>query len=263
MTFFNKTQIERIVEIAFAAGKIALDKQNKNLNVTKKLDNSDVSDADIEVSNFIFENLTKYFPKIKIICEEKKLRKFDEETFFLIDPIDGTSSYIKGSDEYSINIALIQNSKPIFGLIYAPKFDGGKLVYTNEENKVVLIHNNKSEILLAKKSPENKIKIITSKRKDFGNLEKFIAQFFQGKEVQVIKMSSAAKFIPVLEHKADMLLTFRDTMEWDIAAGHALLNANNGTLKEITVKNDMFEISKDMIYKKKDFVNNFFIAKNS
>lgn len=262
MSFFTKTQIETLVEIALEAGKIALEKQGHNLNVVKKLDNTDVSDADIEVSNFISTKLEKFFPDILIVCEEKKLRDFFEETFFLIDPIDGTSSYIKGSDEFSINIALIQNKKPIFGLIYAPKFEGGKLVYTNENNQVILLHDNKSKILEPRFVDNENIKIITSKRKDFGNIDKFIAQFFATKKVEILRMSSATKFIPVLEQKADLLLTFRDTMEWDIAAGQALLEINHGSLKEITVKNNLFEISKDMVYKKKDFVNNFFIASN-
>lgn len=261
MSFFAQTELNKITQIALEAGDIALQyHKSRNFSVSRKLDNSEVTDADLAVSKFINFELNREFPGIISVCEENKNRDFLDEIFWLIDPIDGTSSFIKGSDEFAINIALIKNKKPIFGLIYAPAFEGGKLV-TNDENGNILI-NNKPRLSPRILASDSRLKIITSKRTSQENLENFIAQFYPQftSQTQVTRMSSATKFIVLLENNADIYLACRETMEWDIAAGHALVQLAGGKLKNLVIENQQYKIAGDMSYKKPDFANQFFIS---
>ncbi|MFM7558270.1 MAG: inositol monophosphatase family protein, partial [Alphaproteobacteria bacterium] len=149
--YLNQTQIKQIFQIAekcsFIAKKNFL---NKNFQIFVKDDGSKVTSIDLEISDLIGKELTSIFPNIPIICEEKKLRDA-KNTFFLIDPIDGTSSLIKNSEEFCINIALIINKFPVFGIIYAPIFENGKFIF-NDGNEVFIGKNSNFENALPIKS---------------------------------------------------------------------------------------------------------------
>lgn len=261
MSFFTQTQIDRITQIALTAGEIAMQyHKSRNFQVSRKLDNSEVTDADLAVSSLINSELNSAFPEIISVCEENKNRNFSDETFWLIDPIDGTSSFIKGSPEFAINIALIKNKKPVFGLIYAPAFEGGKLITSDTLGNILI--NNKYTDRPRTATTKEILKIITSQRTSQENLEKFVAQFYPDfiTRIQVTRMSSATKFISLLENNADIYLACRDTMEWDIAAGHALVELAGGKLKNLVLENQQYKITGDMSYKKPDFINQFFVS---
>lgn len=143
MYIFTKAQIEQIVSLSLEAGEIAKKSfQAKDFEVMVKKDGSKVTSCDIEISKFFREKLSDIFP-YSIICEEALINEVYGENFFLIDPIDGTSSFIKGSDEFCINLAFVQNRKAVFGLIYAPLFESGKLLYNDERNNIIDGINNK------------------------------------------------------------------------------------------------------------------------
>ncbi len=111
---FTNQQTSQIISFAYTAGEIAEKYfRSPNLKITTKSDKSRVTEADLEISKFLQEKLTQEFPQIPIVCEENLLREFREETFWLIDPIDGTSGFIEGSDQFAVNIALIKNNKLI------------------------------------------------------------------------------------------------------------------------------------------------------
>lgn len=259
----NKSQINKIVSFAIKAGEIA-DKafKTRDFEIKIKSDNSKVTSTDIEISKFIDKKLTEEFPQIPVICEEGKIRKFDEDTFWLIDPIDGTSSFISGSDQFAINIALIKNKKAVFGLIYAPIFEGGKMVFNNHENQVIFSDGINEKILERKKPDPNKLRIITSPRTKDLEINSFITKFYKdsSKEIIVERLSSAVKFFRLLESQADIYLHLRESMEWDIASGQALVEIMNGKVKNLLFNNDKIEIGKTISYKKNNFCNQFFIA---
>ncbi len=260
---FNKSQIDKIVSFAIEAGDIANKAfKTKDFEIKIKSDNSKVTSADIEISKFIDKKLTQEFPQIPVICEEGDLRKFDEDVFWLIDPIDGTSSFIAGSDQFAINIALIKNKKAVFGLIYAPAFEGGKMVFSNYENQVIFFDGINKKILETKKPDQNKLRIVTSPRTKDSEIDSFIAEFYKdsNKEIIVERLSSAVKFFRLLEGQADIYLHLRESMEWDIASGQALLEIMNGKVKNLLFNNDKIEIGETISYKKDNFCNQFFIA---
>lgn len=263
-SFFSQSQSEKIASLAYEAGEIAAQSfKSKNFTVEKKFDDSQVTSADIAVSKFLREKLTQEFPQIPIICEEGDLREISEEVFFLIDPIDGTSSFISSSEEFSVNIALIKNKKAIFGLIYAPLFEGGKMIFSNHENKIIGRNFvGEEKVLEAFEIDISMLRIITSARTKDEDIENYIAQIHPefSQNFIVEKLSSAIKFFRLLEGKANLYLHFRPSMEWDTAAGQALVELMNGKVKKLFFNQNAVEIGENLDYKKPHFANKAFVA---
>ena len=277
-SFFTKFQIDKIVNLAIEAGEIAASAFTaKDFLITKKADGSSVTSADIAVSNFLREHLKNEFPAIPIICEEGELREISGEIFFLIDPIDGTSSFIKGDVEFCVNIALVKNKKPIFGLIYAPLFEGGKMIFSDEENQVVkkicypernegsqeilpqeVLNCAQDDRINIQEDGSNTLRIITSSRsKDFdvaNCMAQICPEFSQNFTTE--KLASAIKFFRLLEGDADLYLHFRPSMEWDTAAGQALVEILGGEVKKLTKS----RIGENLTYKKATFKNSSFVS---
>lgn len=248
MNFFNEAQINKIISLALVAGDLAISGfEKKDFTIKRKDDGSRVTSVDVEISEFLRQNLAKEFPEIPVICEEGKLREVSGDLFFLIDPIDGTSSFVKGNTEFCINIALIKDKKAVFGLLYAPLFEGGKMAFNDVNNQIIL---NKKP-LETKNQPLEKLKIITSSRSQTEEIQKYLADHFEdfGQNFVIEKLSSAVKFFRILEGDANLYLHFRPSMEWDTAAGQALteilgitpIDLNNGEI--LTYKKPGFENS--------------------
>lgn len=120
-----KIDIDKIIKISKLAGNAILEVYNSaDFNVESKDDNSPLTLADKKSHAIIAENLSHYFPNIPVISEEGKDIPFEErqnwKTFFLVDPLDGTKEFIKRNGEFTVNIALIENNKPILGVIHIP-----------------------------------------------------------------------------------------------------------------------------------------------
>ncbi len=262
-SFFNQNQIEKIISCAFEAGEIAANfwKSGK-FEIMKKSDGSSVTSADIAVSKFINQKLSKEFPQISIICEEGNLREVDD-IFWLIDPIDGTSSFIDKSPEFAVNIALVKDRKAIFGLIYAPLFEGGKMIFSDYENKIIVQNNSgEKKVLAFKKSASNILRIVTSRRTKDSDVANYIEQIYQNfsEEIRIERLSSAIKFFRILENDADLYLHFRQSMEWDTASGQALVELMQGSVKTMSLDQNKIWIGDNLSYKKSNFFNQPFVT---
>ena len=117
-----KKLIEDQIDTFLSAGKLSLDLRKKGLIKKIKEDNTPVSNGDIEINNIIINKLTQLTPTIPIVSEELSDNKnlTDLQNFWLVDPIDGTYDYINDLDEFTLNVALIINKRPVAGIIYAP-----------------------------------------------------------------------------------------------------------------------------------------------
>jgi len=264
MSYFTKSQIEKIVSFAFEAGKIAAQAFNsRDFKVVRKTDNSQVTSADVAVSKFLAEKLAQEFPQIPIICEEGNLREVAGDVFFLIDPIDGTSSFVSHNVEFAINIALVEKQKAVFGLIYAPLFEDGKMIFSDHEDKIICkTHGTKEKILQDVVPQKSKLRIITSSRSKDIDVETCIAQLYPEfiENFVVEKLSSAIKFFRIVEGDADLYLHFRKSMEWDTASGQALIELMGGKVKKLFFNQAETSVGEKVIYKKTDFANQPFIA---
>ncbi len=265
MTNLNQLQIEAIIQIALEAGKIAMKYFGQNnLNITNKTDNSPLTIADCLISEIINAKLKNISPATPIICEEGKNRDFGDGTFWLIDPIDGTSSFITNNKEFTINIALIKDKNPIFGLIFAPAIKDKPLYYTNQDKVLMKYCPNKKEhleVIFDKRIRDNFI-IISSRRSSdneilecYKNLQLKIPDIYihnNQKPIVIHKLSSSLKFIYLIENKADFYLHLRKSMEWDTAAGQAILEAFKGKVANLDGSN--------FLYTKDQFINQPFFA---
>ena len=263
-SFFNETQCNKIVSWAFEAGEMATSAfKSKKFSVEKKPDGSQVTSADTAVSEFLREKLSQEFPQIPVICEEGNLREISDQIFFLIDPIDGTSSFVSGSVEFAVNIALIKDKKAIFGLIYAPLFEGGKMIFSNHENKIISRNfDGAEEILEAIAMDLSMLQIVTSARTKDADIESYITQIHPdfAQNYRVEKLSSAVKFFRLLEGDSHLYLHFRPSMEWDTAAGQALVELMGGKVKKLFFNPKNITIGENLSYLKSDFTNQAFVA---
>jgi 3'(2'), 5'-bisphosphate nucleotidase len=282
MSFFKAQEIKKILAFAIEAGEIAAQAfLSKDFFTERKTDNSQVTTADIAVSKFLREKLGAEFPQIPIICEEGDLRQIDDDIFFLIDPIDGTSSFISGSVEFAVNIALVQNKKAVFGLIYAPLFENGKMIFCDEEDRIILWDKSEKkqipkqvpddgvclESVFPNHHPEfisgsKTLRIVTSARTKDSDIEFYISKTHPNftENFKVEKLSSAVKFFRLLEKDVDLYLHFRPSMEWDTAAGQALVELMGGKVKNLFSNQNEIVIEGNLEYKKPDFSNKAFIA---
>lgn len=232
-------------KIIIEAGEIALLGARKGLIINYKNDNSPVTNADSEISDFIYDKLTALTPGVLVVCEEQpKVVNLTTNDFWLVDPIDGTRSYIKGEETYTVNIALIRNLQPVLGLIYQPATY--KLYYTDSNGKLKIEQNGK-EILACPTTGSYKAVV------GHHHFDKATKTFLGDNLIDhVSSIPSSIKLCLIAEGVMDVYPRFGQTMEWDIAAGHALIRAMGGDI--IDAKGET------MSYGKPNFENPDFFA---
>ena len=150
--------IKKLIPVFYKAGAKSVS-LSKKLKILIKEDGTPVSNGDLEVDKILQNHIKKISPEIEIVSEEtiKRTKIKKRKTFWLIDPIDGTSSYIKGGSEFTINAGLIVNQKPVAGIIYAPKLK--RMFYAFGKNKAYEINKKKKKIKLNCKKILLKFKI--------------------------------------------------------------------------------------------------------
>lgn len=224
-----------------------------------KTDGSPVTDADIASSKIIVEQLEK--TNIPVISEESKNSDFEIrknwKEVWIVDPLDGTKEFIKKNDEFAVNIALVKNGRPIFGLIASPVnkkiLFGGKEfgVYITDFNHVEA--NEKWEELTI--SSINSPIVMARSHAPYELEETLLIEQIQQKDaIDYLKKGSALKFFDLARGLADVYPRFAPTMEWDIAAGQAILEALEGCVLNS-------ETGEALCYNKESLYNPHFIAK--
>jgi 3'(2'), 5'-bisphosphate nucleotidase len=243
----DKQLIEKIKTLIKKAGKIALDCRECGLQIERKSDNSPVTNADKKISLFLYENLSNITPDLPIICEEREPILFNKnKTFWLIDPIDGTRSYINNQDSFTVNMAIIDNMQAIYGFIYQPATD---VLYFTDQNQQFCMENGNDMPLKANVHNQDGFVAVVSSR----NFNQKTAIYLKTNSFsEIIAIPSSIKLCMVAEGACDVYPKFGPTMEWDIAAGHALIKAAGG---EIWTFNGTV-----MNYAKENFENPEFIA---
>ena len=259
MIFNHEKNILELLDIAIDAGKEILNIYNDEIIVNSKEDKSPITQADINSNNLIFSRLKKLDQNTPILSEESLVKwenRKDWTRYWLIDPLDGTKEFINRNGEFTVNISLIENNYPIFGIIYSPvksllyyalKNNGCYKLKTNS-NISTLKNFNKININKVKNTTTKVIGSRSHSSKEFLNwVEKKFTNF------ELITIGSSLKFCILAEGKADIYPRFGPTSEWDIAAGHIILEEAGGKLKTID--------NKDILYNTKDdILNPHFIA---
>ncbi len=245
--------IKKLIPIIYKAGAVSI-KYSKKLKVFTKDDKTPVTNGDLEVDKMLQNFLKKISPTIEIVSEEtiKKSKIKKRKTFWLIDPIDGTSSYIKGGSEYTINVGLIINQRPIAGIIYAPKKK--RLFYAYGKGKAYEIFNKFKKIKLNCSKKLNREKIaLTNSTLPSKRIKSIIKKY---KIKKFVSMRSSLKFCMIATSEFDLYSAKPRAREWDYAAGHAIAESAGAIIR--TFQN------KKILYGKKGFKNpSLLVRRNS
>ena len=245
-----KNITEDLLDTFLQAGKIAKEISQRGAKVTIKTDKSPVTDGDLIVDELLRKKIKSLTPYIPIISEETvdlNVRN-KNKTFWLIDPIDGTRQYIKKESEYTLNAALIINLKPELGIVYAPYYD--RLFFSYGKGFSFEIKQGKKMILNCEKKNPNEIIGLTNSDVTPSEVLEIYKKYNVSKSV---KMSSSLKFCVIAAGEADIYAAKARAFEWDIAAGHAVLEGANGSVRTYDLK--------EVLYGKKNFKNLPIIAK--
>ena len=252
----NKSDLKSISEELLSsfleAGKVARSISVQGIKIKIKSDKSPVTNGDLEVDKILTNKIKNLTPNIPIISEENVDLKSENKnkTFWLIDPIDGTKDYIKKRDEYTLNAALVVDQKPALGVVYAPAKDRLFYSYGNE----LAFEISKGIRTHLRGTKKNNAEIIGLANSDDTPSE--ILDIYKVYKVsEKVKMSSSLKFCVIASGEADIYASVARAHEWDIAAGHAVLEHAGGT---VTTHD-----KKKIYYGKKDYKNLPILAKRS
>ncbi len=247
-----KNIVESLIECFLEAGDLALQLREKGLEKKIKPDNTPVSNGDLEVNKLISNQISGITPNLPIISEETSENKdnLNLKNFWLIDPIDGTYDYINNLEEFTINAGLIINNEPVAGLINAPAKK--RMFYSYGKGNSFELSNSKKINLsnLPSKKIEN-LKFISYSTKIKPEIQKIYDDLGVKEN---IRMKSSLKFCVVAAGEYDGYVAEPRAYEWDIAAGHAILEHSGGSVTD-------FDGNK-ILYGKKNLKNPSIILKN-
>jgi len=248
----------RVCNIAIKAGLETLKYYNEDIQVTHKDDSSPLTKADLASNKIIIKALQQLDKTIPILSEESLVEWNERKKwtkYWLVDPLDGTKEFIKKNGEFTVNIALIENHKPILGVIYTPvKSDlyfaqknygsykinsSSKLINFQEAIKIFVANKSSIEKIIGSRSHSNQF------------FDSWVNQNFPNAEI--VQAGSSLKFCLIAEGAADIYPRFGPTSEWDIASGHIIVNEAGGRVN--TFQN--IEINYN---KKEDLLNPQFYA---
>jgi len=240
-----------LIETFNKASQVALDLRKVGLTKEIKSDNTPVSNGDIEVNKILTSRIQEITPNIPIVSEESNIHKNDINliNFWLIDPIDGTRDYIGNRDEFTLNAALILDKKPAIGIITAPAKK--RVFYSYGLSNSYELINNQEVSLINKKKNYKKITAVSYS----SELKPEILEIHKKyKIVSHQKMKSSLKFCVIAASEFDMYVAEPRACEWDIAAGHAILEHAGGKITDFN--------GDEILYGKPYFKNPSLILKN-
>jgi 3'(2'), 5'-bisphosphate nucleotidase len=260
------------IQAAVKAGlKIIEVYESNHYNTVYKEDKSPLTAADIKSHKTIQQHLL--VSGLPLLSEEESDIPFSQrkhwEYFWLVDPLDGTREFLKKNDEFTVNIALINKNSPLAGIIYSPVNEilyysvpgqgvfktGSAPAYVHRADSLLSLQNKSDKLPYA--VPGDTITVITSRSFHSDDTEKYILTLKKRyRKIVLISAGSAMKFGLIAEGKADIYPRLAPTMEWDVAAGHALLKESGFPVVDAVTGDSL-------VYNKPDMINPWFIAKNS
>ena len=250
--------------LALAAGAEIMDVFRAGITVEEKSDHSPVTQADRRAEIVILEGLRRAFPHIPCVAEEEASAGLIPpalgQEFFLIDPLDGTKEFIKRRPDFTVNIALIRHGEPVIGVVYAP---AQGMLYAGRPGKAYAVtvtedHAPIDRSEISVRSCASPKTIVASRSHRTPETDEFIVQY-DGAEI--VSVGSSLKFCLLADGKADLYPRFGRTMEWDTAAGDAVLRAAGGSTR--LIDGGPFTYGKRNQAEDADFANPWFVAQGA
>ena len=253
--------VRQLAEIAWRAGEIILQHYAAGVEARRKDDQSPVTAADEEAERFILAKLHELAPGVPVIAEEEVSAGHVREIgsrFFLVDPLDGTKEFLSGNGEFTVNIAEIENGRPVRGVVHIPaknrlfvgERDNGAFAIDTQPG--VLPDFSQMQRIAARATPSDGLVAVASRSHRDYHTEDYLKNF---PVKDFVSAGSSLKFCLVAAGEADIYPRLGRTMEWDTAAGHAVLDAAGGSVT--TIDGRPFTYGKV----EEKFANQFFVAR--
>ena len=255
MDYGHLTMVMR--KLALEAGDVIMEiYDSPDFEVRSKSDDSPVTAADEAADALISAGLRAAFPEIALVTEEQaETHGESANTFLIVDPLDGTKEFIKRRGEFTVNIAYVVDGKPTAGVVYAPA--KARLFYTDADGRTVEEQGpfekdaQGSVRPISVSKPDNQaLLVVASKSHRDAATDAYIGKY---NTADMKSAGSSLKFCLVATGEADIYPRLGRTMEWDTAAGHAVLNGAGGQVVR-------FDDHTPLTYGKETFANPFFIA---
>jgi 3'(2'), 5'-bisphosphate nucleotidase len=250
--------LEVMADVALEAGRAAHKVYLGSFEVQRKADQSPVTEADHAAEAIILERLRRVVPGVPIVAEEEvaagRLPAIGNE-FFLVDPLDGTKEFIQRIGDFTVNIALIRDGDPVLGVVYAPVTAG---LYMGDVVAGTALRSHQPtdssqvaprEPMRVRTPPAEGVTVVISRSHSTPETETYLARY---KVAERVSVGSSLKFCLVAAGQADLYPRLGPTMEWDTAAGHAVLVAAGGSV--------LAPGGAPLTYGKTGLRNSFFIA---
>jgi 3'(2'), 5'-bisphosphate nucleotidase len=226
--------MRQLIDLAHAAGQAVMGVYEKDFAHRLKDDSTPVTDADLAAEAVILAGLARIAPDIPVISEEAAAAGAESitgERFFLVDPLDGTKEFLSRNGEFTINIALIEHTEAVAGVVYAPAL--GRLFWGERGHGAAegsLAPDGDREgvrwrPIHVRPRPQGGLKVVASRSHRDARTESWLASIDIG---ELVSAGSSLKFCLLAAGEADLYPRFGRTMEWDTAAGHAVLAAAGG-----------------------------------
>jgi len=241
-------RVTSVVDIAIAAGEKILDLYESDLTVTSKEDDSPLTEADLAANQIIIEQLRHLTPALPILTEESCGIPFTERhewnTYWLVDPLDGTREFIKRNGEFSVNIALIHHGEPVLGVVHAPVLD---MTYwaCKDRGAWKQTGSEKPQQICVRKAPEKEVTVARSRAPLTGGLlNRFLDRLGKYKEVS---MGSALKSCLVAEGRADLYAKLGPTCEWDTGAAQCIVEEAGGHITDTNMQDLRYNTKESLL----------------
>jgi len=246
--------IEKIKELSISAGEVIMRVyESPDIGIERKDDDSPLTKADLASSEVISSGLRGLYPEIPIISEEEVSAPYEKrkdwKQFWCVDPLDGTKEFIKKNGEFTVNIALMECGVPVLGVVYAPVL--GEMYWSDGKSSWREVGGKKERIKAS--HPKDKFVLVGSRSHQTPDLLEFMEQKRQEYgEVELISRGSSLKICMVAEGSAHAYYRGGPTMEWDTAAGHAVVRTAGANLTQID--------GVPFVYNKENLLNPGFIV---
>jgi 3'(2'), 5'-bisphosphate nucleotidase len=244
-------RLQTLVRIVWAAGEVVMRHYEAGCDARVKADRSPVTDADEEAEKLILAELNAAFPQLPVVAEEQAAAGHISKVgsrFFLVDPVDGTKEFVKRGGEFTVNIGEIVDGQPVSGVVLAPAI-GRLFVGAVGEGAFELAGNAIRDIACRKPDADGLVAVSSRSHPDAKTDELLKSLPIKGHT----NAGSSLKFCLVAAGEADIYPRAGTTMEWDTAAGHAVLRAAGGTVTNWD--------GSPFVYGKPEFRNGPFIAR--
>ncbi|QRK05617.1 3'(2'),5'-bisphosphate nucleotidase CysQ [Archangium violaceum] len=252
MTRIDETLVSAVREMSQEAGRATLGFYGGAVSVERKSDDSPLTAADKASHTLILEALHRLTPGVPVLSEESSETEISErrkwDTFWLVDPLDGTKEFLKGTGEFTVNIALISGTEPVLGVVHVPVSGvtywgskGGGAFVAQAGQAPVAIHTRPAEM--------NRLVIVASKDHAGPRVEALLKRLTTA---STANMGSSLKFCLIAEGRADFYPRLQPTCEWDTGAAQCVLEAAGGAVTDLE--------GRRFVYNKEQLTNPSFLA---